>query len=47
MIDKLVCQGYHKNKLAEKFIHFTRMYTHLWIKFGVDLNLDIINRILF
>ena len=46
MVNKLLTQGYLKKNIADKYIHFTRTYTHLWIKFGYDiLNPDFVNEL--
>ena len=36
MIDILITQNYHR-KVGEIFIHFGKMYSHLWVKFGHDI----------
>ena len=46
MVDKLITQNYHRKKLGEIFIHFGKMYSHLWVKFVHDiLNIDFIKHI--
>ena len=37
MVDKLITPNYHRKKLGKIFIHFGKMYSHLWVKFGHDI----------
>ena len=36
-VDKLSTRNYHRKKTAEAFIHFAKMYSHLWVVFGQDM----------
>ena len=48
MVDKLITQNYHKQKLGEIFIYFGKMYSHLWVKFMHDiLNRNFIKHIFY
>ena len=42
IVEKFIQQGYNKNILILKYIHFCKQYIHKWAHFGVDtINKDI------